>query len=532
MKIDKIINIPRRIYILFFLIGLLSVSSCNQDFGDINKSWESKLYTPNIPGLTNDLISRIIVTSNHKRIPTAWLHQWNQSAAMYSVSGYRLDDNTTQPWEQFYRALANSIDIHQLIADSENPDSYRNISAIVKVLIAEKALENTLLYGDLPYTEAGKGFQGGEFYRPSYDSQQSVFESALNDLGWAVDNLSVSDSSQESLGNSDTLFQNDINMWIIFANSLRLKYAMVMRDANPSFADPIIAEALNKPLLAPEDQVSLGSANIPNLDINRDGFYRGNAYIRMGSTMWEAMSSTNAVDGSDIYDLRCDIFFEPNKDDEWIPYPQNPASTTPAVDGDPYQRSRLDNWDTNRSNFAALNVYYINDRTIPQLIVTGSEVSFIKAELYNRGIAGVSADPAAAETYYIEGIKASVKYWYKIANESPVWVVNKPDPEPTDAEMTAMLEDPEIAYSTDPVTALEQIYKQHWIALFHQPFAAWDLQRRTKNGTPGVPLTSSLVMDFNRLTYPPSERETNRENWNAVTGGTDSETKEIWIQKY
>ena len=531
MKIDKTKNTSRRIYIIFFLIGLLSVTSCDQDFGDINNGWDSKLYTANIPGLTNDLISRIVKTGSHNRIPTAWLYQWNQSAAMYAASGYRLDDNTTQPWEQNFRAMANAVDIENLIAEKEDLASYTNIAAIVKVLMAEKALENTLLYGDMPYSEAGRGFLSPDGFRPVYENQQSIFETALNDLTWAVDNLSASDPSQVSLGGSDTLFQNDINMWIVFANSLRLKYAMTMRDANPSFADGIIKDALTKPLLAPDEKVSLGSANIPNLEISRDGYYRGNAYVRMGSTMWEAMSSSNAVDGSDIYDLRCKILFESNEDDEWIPYPQVPTTTTPTVLGNPYERSRLDNWDTNRSNYAAINVYYVNDRTIPQLVVTGSEISFIKAELYNRGIAGVSADPALAESNYNAGITASVKFWYKLANESPIWAVNKPAAEPTDAELDAMLTNLEVAYSADPATALSQIYKQWWVALFHQPYASWDLQRRTNNGTPGVPLTSGLVTDFNRLTYPPSERETNRDNWNAVTGGSDSETKKIWIQQ-
>jgi hypothetical protein len=94
-----------------------------------------------------------------------------------------------------------------------------------------------------------------------------------------------------------------------------------------------------------------------------------------------------------------------------------------------------------------------------------------------------------------------------------------------------MLTHPEVAYSADPATALEQIYKQSWISLFHQPFESWNLQRRTGNATPGVPLTSSLVENFNRLTYPPSEREANRQNWQAATTGDYSETLKMWFQQ-
>lgn len=536
MKIYKIKNTNRRLYLLFFLVCFLPITSCDQDFGDINDNYESKLYEANIPGLVNGIIAKTIKTSHHNRIPVAWLYQWNQSAAMYTASGFRLDDHTTQQWGQFYQALAAAVDIEKLIEENDNAANMTNIKAIVNVLMAEKALATTLLYGDIPYSQAGRGFYfgtstdgEGDGYRPVYESQQSIFQVSLDALAWAIDNFSHS-GSEESLGSSDTLFHGDIDMWIMYANSLRLRYAMTMRDKDPGFADAIISDALNKPLLAPDEDILMGSANITGLSINRDGFYRGNSYIRMGSTMFDEMSSTDASDGSGIYDLRCAILFEPNEDDQWIPYPQNPDNLTATVTGNPYHRSRLDNWDNNRSNFASLNTYYVNDRDIPQLLVTGSEISFIKAELYNRGIV-VNADPAMAEAYYLEAITASVNYWYKLANASPVWAVNRPAEEPTPEELNGMLTNENVAYSADPATALSQIYKQSWISLFHQPFKSWDLQRRTGNATPGVPLAgTSLVLDFNRLTYPPSERETNRDNWTAITGGTDSEKNKIWIQ--
>lgn len=530
MKIYKIKNTNRRLYLLFFLVCFLPITSCDQDFGDINDNYESKLYEADIPGLVNGILAKNIKTGDHNTILASWLYQWNQSGAMYTASGFRLDDKTTGPWKQFYQVLAAARDIEKLIEDDDNSANMTNIKATVNVLMAEKVLATTLLYGGIPYSEAGNGFYSSEGYRPIYDSQQSIFQAALDALTWAVDNFSHSDS-EESLGSGDTLFHNDIDMWILYANSLRLRYAMTMRDKDSAYADAIISDALNKPLLAPDEDILMGPSNITGLTINRDGSFRGNSYIRMGSTMFEEMSSTDAVDGSGIYDLRCAIFFEPNIDDEWIPYPQNPDNLTPTVTGNPYARNRLDNWDNNRSNFASFNTYYVNDRDIPQLLVTGSEISFIKAELYNRGIGGVSADPAMAESFYLEGITASVKYWYKLANASAVWVVNRPAEEPTDAELTDMLTNENVAYSADPAIALNQIYKQSWISLFHQVYKSWDLQRRTGNATPGPPLDATgLVLDFNKLTYPPSEREANRENWTAATGGSDSETDKIWIQ--
>lgn len=531
MKTYNINNKKKGVHVLLLCVVFLSITSCEKDFGDINNNYETKLYEATVPGLFNGIISSLQKTGDHYRVPSSWLYQWNQQAAMFSESGYRLDAYNSAAWTNYYKNKANAIDIEMLIEEDPDAAKMTNISTMLKVLMAYKTLTTTLLYGDMPYTEAGKGFLGPQGFRPAYESQQSIMESAINDLTFAVNNLSTN-ADQVSLGSFDTLFGNDISKWIKFANSLRLRYAMVMREKDASFADPVISDALSKPLLAADEHYSLDPAVIPAFEINRSTYYRGNAYIRMGSTMWEAMSSSDAVDGSDIYDLRCGIFFEKNASDEWVPYPQNPTNTTPPVNANvPNHPNRVTgDWSSQRSNYSSFNVYFTEDRTLPQFLITGTQISFLKAEIYNRGIAGVSANPAMAETFYNEGITESVKFWYKWANGSTIWSVNRPAAVPTDTELADMLADPNVAYSATPATALTQIYKQSWISLINQPFEAWNLQRRTNNATPGVTLTTSLVLDFNRLAYPQSEVETNRANWTTATGGSDSESKKIWIQ--
>ncbi len=529
MNIKKTKNITRGLCVAFLLAGLLSLTSCDKDFGDINDGFEANLQDANIPGLFNGLVANLKKGETQNRVPVSWLYQWNQQAAMFSASGFRLDDKTGPAWETFYRSLANFHDIESLIEAEEAPANFTNVLAMAKIVMAYQAITTTLMYGDMPYSEAGQGFVNTDNFRPVYESQQSIMEAAINDLTWAIDNMSTG-GTQASLGGSDVLFGNDINKWIKLANSLRLNYAMTMIDKNASFAAPIVTAALAGPLLTADEHISLGT-NIPGLENKREGFWRGNSYMRMGSTMWDAMSSTNAVDGSGIYDLRCSILFEPNEDDEWVPFPQNPDTNTPTVTGDPHLPARLTDWSANRSNFATFNVYYVQDLTLPQFIITGSQISFLKAEIYNRGLAGVAANAAMAKSFYDEGITASVNFWYNHAFNS-IWNVNAPTTgAPTAMELDAMLTNPGVAYDADAGTALSQIYKQSWIGLIHQPFEAWNLQRRTGNGTPNVPLSASgLVTDFNRLTYPPSERETNRVNWTSVTGGTDSETVKTWIQ--
>lgn len=520
---------------LTMVCSMAMITSCDKDFGNINDPWDNKQYSVTVPGLYNSVASSMGETG--RSLATSFIYQATQQAANYAASGYRLDNMVGGTWENYYYALVDYRKAVELIDADPQAAKMKNMRAMLQTLIALKTLKTTSLYGDIPYSEAGKSIYGSAYYRPVYDKQADVFVAALAELKQAIDSFSTS-SDQLSMGASETLLHNDIAMWIKFANSVRLKYAMVMRNKNATVADGIIAEALTKPLLGPDEYISHDPKAISGLVLDRAGAYRGNSYVRMGSTMWNAMSSTAAEDGSGIYDLRTKIFFEPNSAGKWKPYPQNPpanvqAETRNDTEGganDPYAAVRLTTWKSAGTYYySPLNFYYIADQTFPDLIITGTEISFLRAEIANRGIGGAAANPATAKQYYEAGITASVKFWYKLANGSSVWVVNKPTATPNADSLAAMLAHPAVAYSVTPATALSQIYKQNWISLFHQPLDAWILQRRTGNATPNVALApTSESLNLNRLTYPSGEVTSNFDNWKAVTGGTDDKTVKPW----
>lgn len=507
--------------------------SCEKDFGDINDPWENKQYTVELPPLYNSIVSTMPETG--RPIASSFLYQATQLAANYAASGYRLDNQVGGTWENYYFALVDYRKAMELIDADPRSAKMTNIRAMLQTLIALKTLRTTTLYGDMPYKDAGKSIYGAAYFRPAYDKQADIFTAALAELKQAVDGFSTS-ADQVSLGEFETLLKNDIPTWIKFANSIRLRYAMVMRTKNAAAADAIIAEALTKPLLEPDRYIGIEATSMSGGQIDRAGNFRGNSYVRMGSTMWRAMSSTDAEDGTGIYDLRAKILFEPNSAGKWKPYPQNPPTGTIAETGnggadDPYGEMRLTKWVSGGTyHYSPLNFYYVVDKTFPDLLISGSEISFLKAEIYNKGIGGVAASPATAKQFYEEGITASVKFWYKLANGSAIWTVNKPAATPDPASLKAMLSNPAVAYAATPAEALTQIYKQNWISLFHQPFDAWALQRRTGNATPNTPLApTSESLNLNRLVYPSGEVTSNFDNWKAVTGGTDDKSVKPWF---
>lgn len=529
-----------------FVIGLLfaiGLGSCTKKFSTINTPY-SGAPTATLPQIYVAFISNMALSGGDQNDDNGWLYPIAQQGAEYTHPDFQYA--TTNIWSNFYHNLSNFNAYMGVISSNKDSAKYTNVKAMLMVLKAYQAIKVSNFYGDMPYSAAGKAiYYGSDNYKPAYDKQQSVYVSCLNDLKWAVNNLNATDATQYSLGNSDYVLLNNIPQWIKFANSLRLRLAVNLFDKDPSDAGPQITDALTKPLLSDytTDNVGLYPANIPNMDLSARAYTFGTeCRLRMGTTMWQLMSSTNNPDGSGIFDPRCNIFFEPNNAGAWNPFPQNPTATTPAEGGDPYNTLRNTDWANKNGTgssvnlYANFNYYWSQDKTIPELFITAAEVHFLKAEVYTRGLAGVTANPATAATEYNAGIAASINFWTQAAINSPVWVVNKPAGMPTPAALTAYQNNPAVLFDAANAThAAKQIYAQEWIDMIRQPWDAWTLLKRTGGLTPMDPNNAAYYTQtygsYNRYQYPGSESAYNNANWLAETGGSDLISTKIWIAK-
>jgi len=478
-----------------------------------------------------------------------WLYPITQLGAVYAVSDFTFIEGTS--WTEFYSNLPAMNQMLATMGSSPDSATYTNAEAMVKVLRAYEAIELTNFYGDIPYSKAGKAFSGStvDLVAP-YDKQQQVYLSCLKDLTWAVNHFTTA-GNQYSFNSSEFLLANNIGQWVKFANSLRLRYALTMYDKDNTDAAPIIADAITKPLLtdAVADVVGLNQTNIPGISFDIDGagrafFFRQESRARMGSTLWNLFSNNNSTDGSGIFDLRCQIFFETNGNGDWVPYPQNPV--TPITDdGEPYNTERdPDNkgWNSHKAGnlYSDYNYYWGRDGNIagstgaiPEIFMTPAEVHFLKAEAYAKG-AGVGQNSGLAKSEYEAGITASLTFWKTSAFNSSVWIMNKPtSATPTDAEISSVLTNPKVAYND--ANGLKLIYAQEWIDLFRQPWVAWTLMRRTGGATPTDPANPAGYTQnygsLQRYQYPADEQSFNNANWKAATGGSDLTSTKIWIAK-
>jgi hypothetical protein len=448
-----------------------------------------------------------------------------------------MENASNEMWQSYFSMLANSKLIDTLISENENKANMTNILAMNRTLRAYKTIHITENFGDIPYSEGRYAIYGSAYYKPKYDKQESIYKSCINDLKWAVDNLSTA-ATQVSLGGSETFLKNDIAMWVKFANSLRLRCAVTMYDKDAAFAATHITEALTKPLLADGENIGLWPANIPGLVFDMHAWsFSANQYFRMGTTMWDHMSNNDNPDGSGIFDPRCKIFFEPNNAGNWVAYPQNPTISTPSEGGDPYHDLRDNDWANKGANciYSPLN-YYFKDRTyIPELMLTAAQVHLYQAEIYNRGL-GVTKNPDMAKMHYEAGVKASCNFWYQIAMDCPKWVIGKPLSLPSESELSALLSDPKVTYNMgDEADALKKIYTQIWIDGFRQPWDVWTLYRRTGGNLPKDPDNPSYTENnygiYHRYTYPATEQDYNTESWRAAMDGNDTYGNKIWLEK-
>ncbi len=513
----------------FILVGV----GCEKDFEELNQNPFSP--TQVVDGaLFNEIISSLRL--GHVRqlyMHNEVLYQVTELGALTANTFQNISIATEDIWQNYYRALANTRELERRYENWEGPDPevLNNVRAQLKILMAYKTFQLTDLFGDVPFTEAGRAFQNVDNIRPKYDSQETIYKMLIEDLEWATSMLKdagtplPSGVSKISFGQFDTMFSNDWSKWIKFGNGLLLRHLLRMVEKDPEYVTPKIetlftqgADFINAGediIMSPRDQAW------DNWGLNWS--FREHNKVRMGSNLWNFFR-----DGSQIIDPRARIFFETNNEDEWVAYPQIPSASTPQSGGQPYfQDSRdRDYNDKGQGNiYSNFNYYLVRDnKDIPEIIMTSAEIKFLKAEVFARGL-GVAQDFSNADFNYILGASESQNFWQNIMVNSPIW--QNQSQIFTTGELFSVVDHPKynIMMATDVSSKLEMIYAQRWVDNFRQPWEAFSLLRRT-NRTP----REGPINEFNRFQYPPSEVNNNAENWaeQASNMGGDLENVKIW----
>jgi hypothetical protein len=102
------------------------------------------------------------------------------------------------------------------------------------------------IFGDVPYSEA-MDFQNPV---PAYDDDAAIYADILERLDIAIGSLS---SGGNGFDNADVLYDGDLDQWVKFANSLKLKMGMLLADVDNGKAKQIVEEAATNVFASNED---------------------------------------------------------------------------------------------------------------------------------------------------------------------------------------------------------------------------------------------------------------------------------------
>jgi len=528
-------------------LGLLLIFSCKKDLEELNKDPHG-FTTASSGSLFNGLIESLKLPWDEQfYINNEILYKQTQLAALTNTAWANFTIGTEAMWGNYYLTIPNIRELEKRFDTMPGSGELNNMKAMVKIIFAYKTFKLSDIFGDMPFFNAGYGFQDLDYLHPEYDSQQDIYFHLLNELKWCDSIISDTAVHREpflSFSEFDKLFNGNVLKWQKFANSLRLRYAIRMSEKEQEHAGDIVRDVIendrpvflgyNSATYAGESAslwpVVMGFKN-PSVSWS----FREHEHLRMGSNIWHQFSENDSSSGTGIFDPRVYIFFETNNADKWAPYPQLPEPNTLPSGGIPYDSHRdgLSAYQIKGENciYSPFNYFIVYDVDfMPIPLFTGAEVHFLKAEAYFRGI-GVAMDQNKADDEYLNGLSSSVQWWMSVAEDLKLPLSGLTFPDviqiPNNLNIVSVQEHFGFWNASSDEEKLEFIYTQRWLDAFRQPWEAYALTRRTGK----TPREGDPINHF-RLPYPPSEVEYNSVNCaKAVSnqGGDAPEVKLWWI---
>lgn len=514
---------------------LLTQTACDKGFEELN---ENPLLPTNAQdgAIFNSLVESLRLGWNRQLfLHNEKLYDVTELAVVTAETFGNLEGGAEDVWSNYYTALKNARELERRYATyQDDPEIPAIVNAQMKILMAYKTFQITDLFGDIPYSEAGRAFDKEVILRPKYDDHEEIYRSLIDDLTWASEILSTSGGSTTSgnnfltYGGFETLFEDDKTKWVRFANSMLLRYLVRIYDKDPDYVAPRVKKLIESgaPFVSQGGDIVMSprAQNWQNLGVNWS--FREHNKVRLGTNIWNFMSDENG----DVIDPRAFIFFEPNNKGEWVAFPQISDENTPQSGGNPYSNARDNAYDNKGDGniYSSVNYYLIRDENdIPEILMTHAEIKFLLAEVFMRGI-GVQADPSNANFNYQNGMLESLKFWQNTMLNSSIWTNRSP--ELSIADLFGVTSHPkyDISIINDDDEKLRRIYAQRWVDAFRQPWEAFSLLRQSNLVPREKPKN-----EFNRFKYPPSESVFNTENYNTQVvemGGDENDVKLWWMK--
>ncbi len=422
-------------------------------------------------------------------------------------------DVTSQIWQRHFRSVVRNT--YDVISTTKNLPNRSNLYNMARILQAYSFMVLTDNYGDIPYTDAGKGYTD-QITLPKYDTQQTVYTGIIKELTEATAALDAS----KTIEVADVLYGGNVGLWKKFGNSLLLRAGMRLSKVDVAQAQQVVQRAF---------QAGVMDANADNAFIKHDANYLNGVGQLLNST--EANNFYLAAPFVDYLQKTNDPRLR-SIAVRYVGASSGPdqvaskASTDPTVQiGMPFG---FDNssirTEVTKSKLASFYDYSQADRTrmakttAPMFLVTAAQTQLLLAEAAQRGwVTGTTA-----ETFFNRGVKLHME-------QMAIFDANS-------AVSASAIDAYQKANPYNANTALEQINTQYWVASFLNGPEAFANFRRSgfpnlsPNPYPGKAIKGNFIR---RLTYPNSEISVNKKNVDEAVSriGADDLDAKVWWDK-
>ncbi|MGB3776407.1 MAG: SusD/RagB family nutrient-binding outer membrane lipoprotein, partial [Leeuwenhoekiella sp.] len=437
----------KKVLYILTLVASLAVISCDKDFEDINVDPT----TASQIDLQYKFPTAILYVAGQRY--ESWranlIYQSTMIQHFASTQGYWNGDKYTYSagyaeafWiAQYPQGVKTLEDMKAQMEIAEDTTSAEY--AMVRILRVFQYQRMTDLYGDVPYSEAGKEFIDGDL-RPAYDLQEDIYADMLNELDESAQLLGTGSST---LGTADILFGGDQTKWKKWAYSLMLRLGLRMTKVDPAAAQEWAERAI------------AGGVMESNEDIAYVVHEEGNGIVQNGNG--EVFTADGTPRMSDIFinflqgDPRLTILAALPADTGVLDADGNVILRTNEERLDPDAQRGLPNGldanllrqatgETDTQAYSEPNRLYITSEAAPMFFQTYAEVEFMLAE---SAVRWGSGDGDAAG-HYAAGIEAAMKFLELYTPEAAI---------SDDAIDQYLQENP-----FDSGNALEQINTQYW----------------------------------------------------------------------
>ena len=473
----------KKVLYLIIIVFIAAVTGCTDKFEDFNTDKKHPAVVPGEALFSNaqkqlaDYMNNTNVNTNiFKLLAQYWTETTYIDEANYDLITRNI---STGIYTNLYLRVLTDLKEAKTIIEATKVSANEEAAKQNKLQIIE--LMNVYVYSHLvdvfgaaPYKDA---LNIDNVY-PKYDTGKDIYTDLFTRLNAALGKLNA---SAGSYGGADLYYEGDVAKWIKFGNSLKVRMAITIADADDALAKSSIEAAASKVFTSNDDDCLIQyQPTSPNYNqLYADLVASGRHDFVPANTIVDVMNT--------LEDPRREAYFT-TLDGEYV--------------GGEYGYS---NSFSQYSHISDL----IQEPTFPGLMLTYSEVCFYMAEAAARGynVGGT------AEAWYNKGITASFDFWGV-------------------SGAAAYLAKPEVAYTTAAGNWKQKIGTQSWLAAYTRGIEAYTTWRRLDYPVLNLPEDATKYSDIPvRFTFPVNEQTLNAANYKAISaaiGGDLISTKIFW----